>query len=131
MCKLSATGTPPPAPTTSSAGVGQEQRRFAEAEAAYRQALDIYLESDPRRASGTGTRLGITLAELGRHSEAAAVLLTATVTWRQETRYRDPNNLPLLRHQRDRLETPEFTALINENVPAELREQLTAATESS
>jgi tetratricopeptide (TPR) repeat protein len=107
--------------------VAQEQRRFAEAEAAYRQALDIYAESDPRSASATATQLGITLSHLGRHSEAAAVLLRAAISWRQETGHWDQNDLDLLRQERALIEPAEFTRLVKANVPDDLMDDFTAA----
>jgi tetratricopeptide (TPR) repeat protein len=107
--------------------VAQEQRRHAEAEASYRHALDIYRESDPRAASGTATRLGVTLSRLGQHLEALRILLYAAVTWHQETGNWDSNDLAWLHRERALIETGEFTALITAEVPAALAAELTAA----
>ena len=93
-------------------GAAQEQRRFVEAEAAYRQALDIYLESDGRAASSTAAQLGVVLAELGRHSAAAAMLLRAAVSWRQEAGQWSSLGLHLLRQERGKLRDAEFTMLV-------------------
>ena len=53
--------------------VAQEQRRFAEAEASYRQALDIFLEfGDRHRAARTYHQLGMVAQEQRRFAEAEA-----------------------------------------------------------
>ncbi|HET7014862.1 MAG TPA: hypothetical protein VFI65_13185, partial [Streptosporangiaceae bacterium] len=102
------------------------------AESAYRQALDIFLEFDDRRAaSGTATRLGALLAELGRHSEATRTLLYAAVSWHQEASEWNQGDLDLLRQERQALQPAEFTALIAAEVPPELAEELTAALDRS
>jgi tetratricopeptide (TPR) repeat protein len=107
--------------------VAQDQRRFAEAEASYRQALDIRRETDPRAASSTASRLGMTLASLGQHREAIRALLYAAVTWHQETGHWASNVLAWL-HRESTLASPdELTALIEADVPPELASDLTAA----
>ena len=51
--------------------MAQKQGRFAEAEASYRQALDIYRESgDQHSAAGTYHELGNVAQEQGRFAEA-------------------------------------------------------------
>ena len=67
------TGTPPPAPTSKLGVVAKTQRRFAEAEASYRQALDIYLEfGDRHAAASTYHQLGTVAQEQRRFAEAEA-----------------------------------------------------------
>ena len=107
--------------------VAQEQRRFAEAEASYRQALDIRRESDPRAASGTASMLGITLARLGRHHQAVRTLLYAAVTWHQQTGQWDSRDLAWLHRERALTSPGDLAALISTDVPPELADDLTAA----
>jgi tetratricopeptide (TPR) repeat protein len=53
--------------------VAQEQRRFAEAEASYRQALEVFLEFDDRhRAASTYHQLGVVAHVQRRFAEAEA-----------------------------------------------------------
>ena len=111
--------------------MAEVQRRFAEAEASYRQALDIRRDSDPRAASSTASMLGITLARLGQHHEAIRTLLYATITWHQQTGKWDSRDLAWL-HRECALTSPgELTALIKTDVPPELADDLTTAIEQA
>ena len=108
-----------------------EQRRFAEAEASYRQALDIFQESDPSAASSTASMLGIALAMLGRHQEAVRTLLYAAVTWHQQTGQWHSHDLAWL-HRECALTSPgDLAALISTDVSPELADDLTAAIEQA
>jgi hypothetical protein len=80
--------------------VAQAQERFAEAEASYRQAMEIYLESDQRSASMTATRLGLLLAKDGGNADAAGMLLDGAVAWHQLTGDWDPADLRYLKRER-------------------------------
>ena len=107
--------------------VAQAQERFAEAEASYRTALDIYRESDLRAAPSTATNLGIVQAALGRHGEAVRTLLYAVVTWQQQTGQWAEQDLQWLHRERALIEPSEFTALIKTTVPADVADDLMAA----
>jgi hypothetical protein len=104
--------------------VAQEQRRLQEAEASYRQALDIFLESDPRQASKTTTLLGLLLAETGRHADAAATLLDAALLWHQQTGGWDANDLRNLTRERAAIGQDAFSRLVAAKVPRDLRQSL-------
>jgi tetratricopeptide (TPR) repeat protein len=107
--------------------VAKERRRLEEAEAFYQQALDIFLESDPRSASQTASRLGMLLAEAGRHSDAAAILMDAALLWRQATSTWDPGDLRNLKGQSAIIGQAAFTQLVAAKVPADLQESLNSA----
>ena len=109
-----------------------EQRRFEEAEDAYRQALEIYRDkSDPRQASVTATRLGLLLAETGRHLEAAATLLNAALLRYQATGRWDPEDLRNLKRERAAIGLDPFERLTAANVPEDLRTSLNSGIEST
>lgn len=91
------------------------------------QALDIYLESDPRAASSTAIRLGIALADLGQHREAIRALLYAAVTGHQETGQWDSIDLAWLRRESTLASPEDFTALIEADIPPGLARDLIAA----
>ena len=94
--------------------VAQEQRRFEQAEDSYRQALQAFRDGgDERGASQEATTLGVFLAEVGRHDEAFAVLLTATVSWWQLAGTFDPNDIGLLAEQRRHLDEHAVDNAIN------------------
>ena len=61
------------------------QERYNDAETSYRKALHIRRVSDRRAASHTATKLGMALAALGQHYDAARNFLYAAVGSRQET----------------------------------------------
>ena len=127
----SVTGTPPPAPTTSSARSPRSRSGSTEAEAAYRQALDIYQEeSDPRQASMTATRLGLLLAETGRHADAATVLLDAALLWHQVTGGWDVGDLRNLKRERAIIGQAAFDQLAAAKIPQDLRESLDSGIET-
>ena len=107
--------------------LAHDQQRYSEAEASYRKALDIRRDSDPRAASGTAARLGIVLAELGQHHEAARTLIYAATAWHQETGHWDTQDLQLLLRERTALGPAEFTSLLKADLPPERAEELTAA----
>ncbi len=111
--------------------VARQQQRYAQAEASYRKALHIRRDSDPRAASSTAKQLGIVLARIGRHGEAARVRLYAATTWHRETGGWSPEHLQWLNRQRGRIEPDEFAALLAEEVPADLAQELTAAIEAA
>jgi tetratricopeptide (TPR) repeat protein len=104
--------------------LAQEQHRWDEAEASYRTALDIYRESDPRSASSAATRLGIVLAVLGRHPEAARTFVYAAVTRRQETGQWDLDHLRALRQERTTAAPGQFTDLVAADLPGDLALEL-------
>jgi tetratricopeptide (TPR) repeat protein len=107
--------------------LAKDQNRFENAAEYYRLALDIQRQSDPRGASSTATQLGIVLAQLDKHTEAAAVLLYAAMSWREETGQWDPEDLRLLNQERTVLGSGEFTKLIKANVPAGVADDLAEA----
>ena len=111
--------------------VAQEQERFEEAEASYRQALDIYLESDPRQASMTAARLGLFLAESGRHADAAPTLMDAALLWHQETGGWDADDLRHLKRERAVIGQDTFSQLVTMKVPQELQRSLYSGIESA
>lgn len=109
-----------------------EQRRFTEAETAYRQALDIYLEeSDPRQASMTATQLGLLLAETGRHTDAATVLLDAALFWHQATGGWDAGDLQNLKRERAIIGQDAFGQLAAARIPQDLRTSLDSGIDSA
>ena len=111
--------------------VAQEQRQFEEAEASYRKALDIFLETDKRSASGEASSLGILLATLSRHVEAAETLLDAAVSWHQLTGDFDPVDLQWLKRERQHVGDAAFTQMVSANVPQDLQKTLMAAIDNS
>lgn len=104
--------------------VAQQQDRLAEAEAAYRQAFELFLESDPRNASMTGTRIGLLLAEVGRHVDAATMLIDAAMLWQQVTGGWDPGDLRYLRDEVAIIGQDEFGQLVTAKVPSSLQKSL-------
>ncbi len=107
--------------------VARQQQRYAQAEASYRKALHIRQQSDPRAASSTAKQLGNVLTRVGQHGEAARVRLYAAMTWRQESGVWSAEDLEWLRGQRALIEPDEFVALVKEDVPAGLADDLIAA----
>ena len=107
--------------------VAQEQRRFAEAEASYRQALDIYLDVNQRDASIVASRLGRVLSQLDRHAEAARTLLDAVVSRRQLIRRWDPVDLQWLKYERQLIGEATFTQMVTSQVPQDFQRELTTA----
>ena len=163
----SGTGTPRPAPTISSASIALQQRRFAEAEASYRQALDIYLEfgdrhsaastyhqlgnvaraqkrfaeaeasyrqaldiyldTDQEKASTEATTLGLLFSEVGRHTDAATMLLDGALLWHQLTGKWDTKDLQYLKREHQLMDETDFSQIIAVKVPSDLQEALAAA----
>jgi tetratricopeptide (TPR) repeat protein len=111
--------------------IAREQQQYAQAEASYRKALHIRRESDPRAASGTARQLGNVLAEIGRHGEAASVLLYAATTSRQKSGGWPAEALHMLNRERALIEPDKFAALLDEEVPARLTAELAAAIEAA
>jgi tetratricopeptide (TPR) repeat protein len=111
--------------------VAQKQQRLEDAEASYRQALDTYLESDPQRAYTTAKALGRMLAEVGRHAEAAAVLLDAVLLWYQVTGNWDPGRLRDLSRERAVIGQDAFSQLLTAKIPQDLRPSLVSALHSA
>jgi tetratricopeptide (TPR) repeat protein len=108
------------------------QGQLAEAEAHYNKAIDIYIECrDPYKASGAATRLGTVLARLGRTRDAAAVLLYAAVSWRQETGSWADQDLQWLHRERALMDAGEFAALVRDSVPEELTGEVVAAIDAA
>ena len=107
--------------------VARKQQRYAQAEASYRKALRIRQQSDPRAASSTAKQLGNVLTKVGQHGDAARVRLYAATTWRQESGAWSAEDLEWLRGQRALIEPDEFVALVKEDVPAGLADDLIAA----
>jgi tetratricopeptide (TPR) repeat protein len=110
--------------------LAEEQQRFNQAEAAYRQAFDIYLETDRRQGSMSATRLGLLLAETGRHADAAAVLLDAALLWHQGTGDWDPGDLRNLRQERAAIGQAAFDQLVATKIPQDLQASLGAGVDS-
>jgi tetratricopeptide (TPR) repeat protein len=105
-----------------------QQQRLDEAEASYRQARDIYLEfGDRRAASIVATLRGTVLAHLGHHEEASRALLDAAVSWRQEAGQWSGEDLQWLHRERAAVGEEMFAALVRDNVPTELADELIAA----
>ena len=93
----------------------------------YRQAIALFSESDRRRASQTATRLGLVLAESGRHDEATAILVDAAVGWYQLTGTWDPVDLRYLKRERELIGDEAFITLVAAKVPPEIQTALTEA----
>jgi tetratricopeptide (TPR) repeat protein len=82
--------------------VAQEQRRFEEAEANYRRALEIYRDSNDLRSSSiVASTLGSMIADLDRHTEAVEILLFAAVSWRQLTKTWPDEGLRIIKRERE------------------------------
>jgi len=111
--------------------LAQEQKHWDEAETSYRKALDIYRESDRRAASSTATQLGTVLAALGRHQEAAPLLVYAAVTWREETGRWDPQDLQGLNRGREFIGRDEFKALVTAELTEGLAQELMSAMDAA
>ena len=111
--------------------LAQEQDRPAEAETAYRQALDVFRQSDKRLASQTETRIGQVLAALGRHGEAAKILLAAAVGWYELTGKWDSIDLQWLKRERREVGELEFGPLIRANVPESFQSALIEAIDNA
>jgi hypothetical protein len=94
----------------------------------YRWALDVFLDlGDRRSASGTATQLGIVYARLGQHHQAARALLSAAVSWHQETGQWVTQGLQWLHRQRAAIGIEEFSALMAAEVPVGIMDELTTA----
>ena len=111
--------------------LAQAQQRYTEAEANCRKALDIYQQTDPRAASSVATELGMILATLGQHREAARTLAYAAVTWRSETGNWDRQDLQLLGRERAIIGPDQFTSLIRADLSADATVELAAALETA
>jgi tetratricopeptide (TPR) repeat protein len=112
--------------------VVKQQRRFDEAEDAYRQALDIRLaQSDLQKACVTAAHLALLLAESGRHREAATVQLDSALLSRQAIGGWDPGDLRNLKRERAIIGQTAFNQLTAEKVPQELRASLAAGLDSA
>jgi tetratricopeptide (TPR) repeat protein len=107
------------------------QRQYEEAELNFRKAVESYGDTDPRATARVMTRLGVLLAEAGRHKDAIAVLLDAAVIWRQEVGSWDGGSLPLLHRERTLLAQNDFAAQMAEHVPPALAHELTAAIDAA
>jgi hypothetical protein len=92
------------------------------------RALDTYLKfGDEHNAASAASRLGIMLAQLGRHADAVDALLQALVSWHSATGAWSPNELGLLKRERRHLTGDEYAALIRLHVPADVTGELDAA----
>ena len=111
-------------------GVAQEQQRFEDAVVNYQKGLDILRDSDRRAASWVASSLGIVLSEIGRHRDATSAFLYAAITWRLETGQWHPEDLRWLNRERSLMESADFAELFDENVPADLKNELMTAMET-
>ncbi len=111
--------------------VAQEQERFAEAEASYRQALDIYLETDQEEASFEATSLGLLLSKVGRHTDAATMLLEGALLWYQLAGRWDTKDLHYLKREQQLISGTDFRQIITAKIPRDLRETLVAAIDNA
>src|SRR5262249_3934325 len=101
-------------------------------EAAYRQALDIYLEeSDPREASVNATWLGKLLAETGRHDDATVILLDGALLWHQGTGAWGAADRRNLKREQAAIGPAAFHQLARAKVPRDLRSSLDSGIESA
>ena len=111
--------------------IAQLQERFDEAEANYRQALDIYLETDERSASITATVLGLLLSKVGRHTDAATMLLDGALLWYQLAGGWDNKDLQHLKRERQLISEAEFRHMIAAKVPPDVQEAFVAAIDNA
>ena len=110
--------------------VEEKRRRLAEAEVAYRHALQILLQYQGESSSAARS-LSTLLMELERQREAVAILLDATTVERHKSGEWSKENLRLLREEGTQLEHAEFTGLVEAHVPADLIEEFKAALDDS
>jgi tetratricopeptide (TPR) repeat protein len=111
--------------------VAQERDLFAEAEASYRQALDIYLESNPREASVLARSLGLLLAKIDRHTDAALVLLEGALIWHQLAGNWNTADLQHLKRERQLISEASFRQMVTARVPRDLHETFTTAIDNA
>jgi hypothetical protein len=79
----------------------------------------------------TATRLGLLLAEAGRHPDAATVLLDAALLWHQATGGWDAGDLRNLKRERAVIGQAAFDQLVAAKVPANLRTALNSGIDKS
>ena len=70
--------------------LAQELQRYEAAVDSFRKALDIWLDLDPRKGSGTASQLVPMLAKLGRYAEATRFLVRTAGSWHQQNGHWSP-----------------------------------------
>ena len=113
--------------------IAQEKGLYVKAAENYRNALDLHLGFDQLlAASGTATGLGIVLAQLGRHDEAAQAFLCAAIAWHEETRHWPSHNLQQLHREREIIGSRQFAILVKTYIRSpNLEHELAAAVDAS
>ena len=105
--------------------VAQEQGRFADAEQAYRQVLELWLEFDDRHgAASTYHQLGVVAQEQGRFADAVTYLARAAANWYASTGQWPPETIVVIKQAGDHLDIDHYQRLLVENVPADLLSDL-------
>ena len=79
----------------------------------------------------TATRLGLVLAETGRHADAADVLIDGALLWHQLTGGWDTGDLRYLKRERAILGQAAFDQLAAAKVPQDLRQSLDSGLDSA
>ena len=112
--------------------VAQDQRRFTDAEQAYRQALDLKLEFDDRHsAAGTYGQLGVVAQEQRRFAESLSLYLRATLTWHSATSVWPDETLALIKQLRLQINPQEYQCLLAQHVSPDLLDNLANAIEET
>jgi tetratricopeptide (TPR) repeat protein len=108
--------------------VAQEQRRFEDAEQAYRRAVDLFLELNDRyNAALTYQQLGLVAQEQRRFEDALEYSVRAADAWHHTTGVWPKESLQTIRYAASRLNINDWEGALSGLVATDLLNDLILA----